>query len=57
MSIMPKRLKEKAKGTLIWTENKQPSKDVPMLPEGIYEQMIVYMFFFSFLDHWSMMRP
>lgn len=49
MSIMPKKLKEKAEGTLIWTENKQPSKDVPMLPEGIYEQMIVYTFLFCFV--------
>lgn len=44
MSIMPKRFREKTKGTLIWKENKQSFKNVSMLPEGIYEQMIVYIF-------------
>ena len=37
MSIMPKRFREKVKGTLIWTESKQ-SFNVSILPEGIYEK-------------------
>ena len=44
MPIMPKVFRVKAKGTLIWTENKQSSEYVSMLPEGIQEQMIVYIF-------------
>lgn len=49
VSTMPKKQHnkpcsdKKAEGIFIWTENKQP-EDVSMLPEGIYEQMIVYIF-------------
>lgn len=42
MSIMPKRFREKAKGTFVWAETKQSSDKVSVHPEGISEQMIVY---------------
>lgn len=47
--MMPKGFRKKAKGTLIWTEREQSSEYVSMLPEGIYEQMIVYIF----LSFWT----
>lgn len=41
MSVLPKHFEGKAEGTLIWTENAQPSDKVSVSPEDIYEQMIV----------------